>query len=117
MNRPTTVTMTFGVVVFIATLGAWLYGESVAHVDTTIVWTISGPIILALFVGQQLGAAADAAQQAANQTNGVLDGRVKAAVASALADRDAARTRQSQGDVSQAAQATAPRSDETSSST
>lgn len=115
--KPTTVTMTFGVVVFLGTLAAWLYGESVAHVDTTIVWTIAGPIILALFVGQQLGTATEAAQQAANQTNGVLDARIKAGVAAALADRDAARTRQAQGDVSQAAQATAPSSDDTSSST
>ena len=96
---PTTITMLFGVVIFISTLAAWLYGESVAHVDTTIVWTVSSPIILALFVGHQLGATADAAQQAANQTNGVLGDRIKAAVAAALADRDAARTRQAQGDI------------------
>lgn len=96
---PTAVTMGFGVVVFVATLIAWLYGESIAHVNTTIVWTVAGPIILALFVGQQLGNTADAAKQAASQTNGALDARVKAAVAAALADRDAARTRQAQGDI------------------
>ena len=98
---------------------AWLYGESVAHVDTTIVWTVSGPIILALFVGHQLGATADAAQQAANQTNGVLGDRIKAAVAAALADRDAARTRQAQGDIGpdQAAASTTDRKSDTSTAT
>lgn len=104
---PTAVTMGFGVVVFVATLAAWLYGEQ-AHVDTTIVWTVAGPIVLALFVGHQLGNTADAAKQAASQTNGVLDARVKAAVAAALADRDAARTRQAQGDIGTALPATAP---------
>lgn len=94
--RPTTVTMAFGVVVFVATLIAWLYGESVAHVDTTIVWAIAGPIILALFVGQQIGEAKSAAQLAANQTNGMLDARIKAGAAAALAERDAARTHQAQ---------------------
>ena len=117
---PTTITMLFGVVIFVATLAAWLYGESVAHVDTTIVWTVSGPIILALFVGHQLGATADAAQQAANQTNGVLGDRIKAAVAAALADRDAARTRQAQGDIAvtdQAAASTTDRKSDTSTAT
>jgi hypothetical protein len=97
-NTRSAVTMGFGVVVFVATLAAWLYGEA-HHVDTTIVWTVAGPIILALFVGHQLGTTSDAAKQAASQTNGVLDARVKAAVAAALADRDAARTRQAQGDI------------------
>lgn len=101
---PTAVTMGFGVVVFVATLVAWLYGESV-HVPTTILWTVAGPIIIALFVGHQLGTTADAARQAASQTNGVLDARVKAAVSAALADRDAARTRQAQGDIGTAAPA------------
>lgn len=99
---PTAVTMGFGVVVFVATLVAWLYGESVAHVPTTILWTVAGPIIIALFIGHQLGTTADAARQAATQTNGTLEARVKAAVATALADRDAARTRQAQGDISAA---------------
>jgi hypothetical protein len=97
-STPTALTMGFGVAVFVATLAAWLYGETV-HIDTTIVWTVAGPIVLALFVGQQLGNTADAAKQAASQTNGALDARVKAAVAAALADRDAARTRQAQGDI------------------
>lgn len=101
MNKPSTptaVTMGFGVVIFIATLAAWLYGET-AHIDTTIVWTVSGPIILALFVGHQLGTTSDAAKQAASQTNGTMEARVKSAVAAALADRDAARTRQAAGDI------------------
>ena len=117
---PTTITMLFGVVIFVSTLAAWLYGESVAHVDTTIVWTVSAPIILALFVGHQLGATADAAQQAASQTNGVLGDRIKAAVAAALADRDAARTRQAQGDIAvtdQAAASTTDRKSDTSTAT
>lgn len=103
---PTAVTMGFGVVVFLGTIAAWLYGESI-HVNTAIVWTVAGPIIVALFVGHQLGTTADAAKQAASQTNGVLDARIKASVSAALADRDAARTRQAQGDISSGVESTA----------
>lgn len=100
MNRPNTATMTFGVIIFISALAAWLWGET-HGVNTDILWIVTTPVVGALFVGQQVAHAADAAQQAAAQTNGALDGRVKAAMASALADRDAARTRQAQGDISQ----------------
>ena len=106
MSKPSTATMLFGVIIFVATLGAWLWGET-HGVDTNIVWVVATPVITALFVGQQIGAAADAAKQAAAQTNGGLHDRIKSAVAGALADRDAARTRQAQGDVSEDRAATA----------
>lgn len=101
MKQPTTATMSFGVIVFLASLGAWLWGET-HGVNTDILWIVTTPVVGALFIGQQLGATAQHAQQAANQTNGMMDSRVKSAVSAALADRDAARTRQAQGDVSDA---------------
>ena len=99
--KPTRATMAFGTVVLLAALAAWLYGEK-NGIDTNIVWVVVGPITVALFMGGKVDEAASAANQAAQQTNGVLDGRIKAAVAGALADRDAARTRQAQGDISEA---------------
>lgn len=122
----TVATMLFGTVIFLAATVAWLYAEMMG-VSTDILWLVVVPIVSALFVSQPLAnladrthAAGDAARQAANQTNGVLDERikgavsgavstalgeqlpgiVKAATSSALADRDAARTRQSRGDIS-----------------
>ena len=118
----TVATMLFGTIIFLAATAAWLYAESLG-VPTDILWLVVVPIVSALFVSQPLAnladrthAAGDAARQAANQTNGVLDERirgavstalgeqlpgiVKAAASSALADRDAARTRQARGDIS-----------------
>lgn len=95
--KPNTSTMIFGVIIFLAALGAWLWGET-HNVNTDILWIVTTPVIGALFIGHQLGATAEHAQQAANQTNGLLEGRVKSAMSSALADRDAARTRQTQVD-------------------
>lgn len=88
-----------GCVVLAMSLAAWLYGE-VRGIDTSIIWTITGPVVVALMIGTQVATAADAAQRAAAQTNGALDARVQASVAQALAARDAARTRQRQGDIS-----------------
>jgi len=115
--KPNTSTMIFGVVIFLASLAAWLWGETHA-VNTDILWIVATPVVMALFVGQQLGATAEHAQQAATQTNGALDSRIKAGVAAALADRDAARTRQANGDISaQAAASTTDLKSDTSVST
>ena len=99
-NRaPTRWSMLFGVVIFVAALGAYLYGET-QGIDTSVIWLVSGPILVALFIGTKVDDAKSAAEQAAAQTNGMLDPRIQSAVARALADRDAARTRQAQGDIS-----------------
>ena len=98
-EKPTTAMMIIGTIVFVATLGAWLFAEF-NHIGTVALLAFAAPVVVALFVGQQLGATRDAAQQAAAQTNGALDSRIKAGVAAALADRDAARTRQANGDIS-----------------
>ena len=98
MLKPDWHTMIFGVLIFCATLAAWLFGE-LHGVETTILWSVATPVILALFVGQGLADTAANARAAATQTNGNMDGRIKAAVSSALADRDAARTRQAKGDI------------------
>jgi hypothetical protein len=95
----TVAAMTFGTIIFCATLAAWLYGEA-HNIDTTVVWTVTTPVIGFLFVGASLSKTAEHAEQAAVQTNGSMDSKIKAAVSSALADRDAARTRQQQGDIS-----------------
>lgn len=118
-NRPTLAMMIIGAVIFVCVTVAWLVAEF-NHIGTGALLAFAVPVVAALFVGQQLGATRDAAQQAASQTNGALDSRIKAGVAAALADRDAARTRQAKGDISaddQAAQAVAARSSETSSAT
>ena len=104
MRTPDNATMTFGVIIFVSTLAAWLFGEF-QGVDTTILWAVATPVVMALFVGGQLGRVAESSAAAATQTNGSMSERIKAAVSSALADRDAARTRQSQGDVSHPAPA------------
>jgi hypothetical protein len=88
-----------GTVITIATIGAWLYGAT-HGIDTAPLFAFVIPVVGALFVAQNLGKTSEAAQQAANQTNGQLGPRIKAAVAEALADRDAARTRQARGDIS-----------------
>lgn len=98
----TTASMIIGVVVMAIGVAAWLYGE-LHDVDTSILWTVLPVILGALFIGTTMADTKAAAQAAATQTNGTLESRVKAAVAAALADRDAARTRQSVGDISTAA--------------
>ena len=99
-NRPTLAMMIIGAVIFVAVIGAWLVAEF-NHIGTGALLAFAVPVVAGLFVGQQLGATRDAAQQAANQTNGILDGRIEAAVSTALAKRDAARTRQAVGDISE----------------
>lgn len=95
----TVAAMMFGTIIFLATLAAWLYGEA-HNIDTGVVWTVTTPVIGFLFIGGALNKTADAAEQAAIQTNGSMDAKIKSAVSSALADRDKARTRQAQGDIS-----------------
>ena len=99
-NRPTLAMMVIGAVIFVAVIVAWLVAEF-NHIGTGALLAFAVPVVAALFVGQQLAGARDAAQQAASQTNCVLDSRIKAGVAAALADRDAARTRQAKGDIDQ----------------
>ena len=98
-NRPTLAMMIIGAVIFVCVTAAWLTAEF-NHIGTGALLAFAVPVVGALFIGQQLGATRDAAQQAASQTNGALDARIKAGVAAALADRDAARTRQAKGDIS-----------------
>lgn len=99
--QPTKLTMTFGVMVFVSTLGAWLYGAQ-NGIDTQILWAVSTPIVLALFVGQQLAHASEQAQKAADNTNGALTGKIEnivtRVVRETLSARDTARTRAIQGD-------------------
>ena len=91
--------MIVGCVVLGMSLVAWLWGE--AHdIDTSMIWTIVPIILASLFIGNSLGATADAAKQAATQTNGTMTERMVNAVTIALTARDAARTRQVQGDIS-----------------
>lgn len=89
-----------GVVIFVVVVAAWVYAK--AHgIETGELISFAVPVVGALFLAGPIGAAASSAQQAAHQTNGVLGDRIEAAVSSALAKRDAARTRQAQGDVSE----------------
>ena len=90
--------MIIGVLVFALATAAWLYGER-SGIDTTIIWTVATPVVGALFLVGPITSAAQPAQQAAAQTNGILEARMKSAMAAALADRDAARTRQARGDI------------------
>lgn len=94
----TVAAMTFGTVIFLATLAAWLYGSE-RGIDTTVLWSVTTPVIGFLFIGGALNKTAEHAEQAAVQTNGSMDSKIKAAVSSALADRDKARTRQALGDI------------------
>lgn len=89
-----------GTLIAVATIGAWLYAAT-HGIDTAPLFAFVIPIVGALFVANGLGKTSEAAQQAATQTNGLLGPRIKAAVSEALADRDAARTRQAMGDVSE----------------
>lgn len=89
-----------GTVITVATIAAWLWGKT-HGVDTGELMAFVVPIVGALFLVTAVGRGTEAAQAAAAQTNGMLDARVKAAVSSALADRDQARTRQLQGDISE----------------
>lgn len=100
-DRPTLAMMIIGAVIVAIVLVVWLIAEF-NHVPTGALLAFAVPVVGALFLTSPIAAARDAAQAAAGQTNGVLDSRIKAGVAAALADRDAARTRQAQGDISQA---------------
>jgi hypothetical protein len=90
-----------GAVLFCAVIAAWTFCK-LRQIDTTELLAFAVPVIGALFLVGPINQAAQASQQAAAQTNGVLDARIQSAVSSALAKRDAARTRQAQGDISEA---------------
>lgn len=102
------VQLVIGALVTLAAIGAWVFAK-LNNLDTGELMAFVVPIVGALFLVGQVAKGAEAAQQAAQQTNGMLDARVKAAVAAALADRDAARTRQAVGDIAEAQELAAPR--------
>lgn len=89
-----------GTIITLATIAAWLYAAT-HGIDTAPLFAFAIPVVGALVIANGLGKTADAAQQAATQTNGLLGPRIKAEVTAALAERDAARTRQAVGDVSE----------------
>lgn len=95
----TVAAMIFGTIIFLATLAAWLYA-SANGIDTGVLWSVVTPVIAFLFIGGALNKTAEHAQEAAVNTNGSMEPKIKAAVSEALANRDAARTRQAQGDIS-----------------
>lgn len=97
-NAVTVTTMIFGVIIFLATVAAWLWGEK-NGVKTDILWIVAVPVITALFIGHQVGTAAKSAEQAAQQTNGTLNGRLEEAVTNVLAKRDITRAKQSISDA------------------
>lgn len=94
------VQLVIGCLITMAAIGAWVFAK-LNNVETGELMAFVVPVVGALFLVTSVSRAGDAAQQAAQQTNGMMDARVKSAVAAALADRDAARTRQAQGDVSE----------------
>jgi hypothetical protein len=103
-----TVDRVLGAILFVAVIAAWVYCK-VQGINTTELLAFAVPVIGALFLVGPINAAASSASQAATQTNGMMGPRIEAAVASALAKRDAARTRLAQGDISETAGApTAP---------
>lgn len=108
-----------GAVIFVVVTAAWVFCK-LNKLETGELLAFAVPVVGALFLvgsvdraGDKAEKAADAASQAAQQTNGVLDARIQSAVSKALATRDAARTRQAQGDISEAVGApTAPTASE-----
>ena len=98
MKQVTLVTMLFGTIIFVVSLGAWLYASE-RGIPTEIIWVVAIPVITALFVGESLAATSRNTLKAVEQTNGALEARVESAVARTLGNRDAARTRQSMGDI------------------
>ena len=114
-EKPTTTMLIIGTIVFVVTIAAWLVAEF-NDVPTGALLAFAVPVVAALFLANGLNRTTAAAQQAAAQTNGALDARIKAGVAAGIAEqlpaietaaaaanakRDAARTRQAQGDISQ----------------
>lgn len=90
-----------GCLIYVSTIAAWFFASR-EGIDTGPLFYIAGPVIGSLFLAGPISKAADSASQAAAQTNGVMEARIEAATARALAKRDAARTRQAMGDISQA---------------
>lgn len=87
-----------GCVVFVATMVGWLIAET-HGVDSEPIFYVAAPVISTLFLAPGINKAVEASTEAARNTNGVLDSRVQAAVTSALAHRDAARTHQAEQDA------------------
>ena len=98
MSRPPISMMIFGTIIFLAALVAWEWGE-LHGIDTTVLWTMTTPVVMALFLASPISKAAESASAAAQQTNGALAERIEAAVTKALGHRDAARTYQQQQDT------------------
>lgn len=96
----TTSSMLVGLGVLVVVVVAWLYGAT-HGVDVTPLWAIAPALLVALFLGAGVAQAGQFAQQAAQQTNGALDARIAKVMSDQLANRDAARTRQAVGDISQ----------------
>lgn len=90
-------TMIFGTIIFIVSLAAWLYASE-RDMPTEIIWVVAIPVITALFIGESLAGTARNAAKTVEQTNGAMGARIESAVAKALGNRDAARTRQARGD-------------------
>jgi hypothetical protein len=90
-NRNSIPNLVAGTVIFLATVGAWLYAAE-RGMETSPLFFIAGPVIGSLFLISPITRAADGAQAAALQTNGQMKSTIKAAVNEALGDRDAART-------------------------
>lgn len=80
-----------GTIIYVASLGAWLYAAAV-DIDAGAILAFASPVVGFLLIGGYAARAASAAEQAASQTNGVLDARIKSATTSSLAERDQAKT-------------------------
>lgn len=81
-----------GTVIVVATIVAWLYGES-HGIDTTPLFIFTTPIVTALFLVKTLSSLGQDVRSAKDSLNGGFDERLKGLVASALADRDASIAR------------------------
>ena len=91
--------MIVGLLIFTVTCVSWLFA-AIHKVDPGPLFYIAGPVIASIFLAPAIGDSAKNSAIAANNTNGQMDGRIKSAVASALSERDATRTRQAVGDIS-----------------
>lgn len=96
-DRPPLGASLVGLAYLVVLVGAWLLAESM-HIPTEPLWLITPLVLGVVLIGQPLSTIASNAKAAATQTNGSMDARIQAGVARALADRDAARTRQAVGD-------------------
>lgn len=72
-----------GMIIFIATLVAWLYAAD-NHIDPGPLWVLTGPVIASLFLSNSLSRVASNAQTAAVNTNGGMDARIAQATTQAV---------------------------------